>query len=146
MARTEGSRLVARFQSDTKSLRAENREKAAGVIVGQITEKAAKESNEKIEELLTKLETNLEKGDKEEYSKEVLLDQFQEVFNQGLTEWEKAEQEFLTNRAEWEKEAEETTESVEKVWKEAFFTPGISPLYASSRKHTLQIPYFFSTE
>ena len=120
LARTEGSRLVARFQSDTKSLRAENREKAAGVIAGQITEKATKESREKIEELLTKLETNLEKGDKEEYSKEVLLDQFQEVFNQGLTEWEKAEQEFLTNRAEWEKEAEETTESVEKVWKEAY--------------------------
>ena len=28
----------------------------------------------------------------------------------------------------------------------AFLTPGIWPLYASSRKQILQIPYFFSTE
>ena len=28
----------------------------------------------------------------------------------------------------------------------AFFTPGISPLYASSRKQIRQIPYFFNTE
>lgn len=31
-------------------------------------------------------------------------------------------------------------------YQEAFFTPGISPLYASSRKHTRQMPYFFRTE
>ena len=28
------------------------------------------------------------------------------------------------------------------AYQEAFFTPGICPLYANSRKHTLQIPYF----
>ena len=28
----------------------------------------------------------------------------------------------------------------------AFITPGIWPLYANSRKHTLQIPYFLKTE
>ena len=28
----------------------------------------------------------------------------------------------------------------------AFLTPGIWPLYANSRKHTLQIPYFLKTE
>ncbi|MEE1211503.1 MAG: hypothetical protein UHO11_03310, partial [Treponema sp.] len=120
LARAEGSRLVARFQSDTKSLRAEKSEKAAGVIAGRIAEKAAKESNEKIDELLTKIETNLETGEKEGYSNEGLLMQFQEVFNRGLSAWEEAELEFLTNRAEWEKEAEEAYNTSEKVWTEAY--------------------------
>ena len=34
---------------------------------------------------------------------------------------------------------------VKKTYQEAFLTPGISPLYANSRKQIRQMPYFLST-
>ena len=37
-------------------------------------------------------------------------------------------------------------DSAASIYQEAFFTPGIWPLYANSRKQILQIPYFLKTE
>lgn len=119
LARKEGSRLTARYISDTNSLKAEKAAEAAGEIADRIISEAEKESRASVEELFSKIEKEV-KGEEPEGSEGTAAGEIEEAIKKGLNVWKTAEEEYLRSRMEWEAEGNATYEEGMKTWEKAY--------------------------
>ena len=120
LSEKEGSRFLLRFLKDENSLRAKNAGEAASIVAKDLAENAYKETSEEMEILFSQLKKDIESSGTNEVSSESILEQFQNVMKRGLAKWEEAELEFLTDRADWEKNAGLVYQQGNEIWDAAF--------------------------
>ena len=120
LSKKEGSRLVVNFLRDKDSLRASGTEKAAVTIARDISERTSRENSESMESVFAELKKNIEGRTDGDVPAGELLKKFEDSFGRGIAKWEDAELEFLSDRAEWEKNAGEAFAEGHESWEKAF--------------------------
>ncbi|WP_191015135.1 hypothetical protein [Treponema zioleckii] len=120
LSKKEGSRLVVNFLRDKDSLRASGTEKAAATIARDISERTSRENSESMESVFAELKKNIEGRTDGDVPAGELLKKFEDSFGRGIAKWEDAELEFLSDRAEWEKNAGEAFAEGHESWEKAF--------------------------
>ncbi len=122
LSRSEENRLFLEYSKQKKDSSDESQEQTAEILSNILSKTTEEETSIAMEELFNSLETKIEAQKTTDAETQELLSKFKEVFNSGLSLWEKAETDFLIARSEWEENAENVYLESEKLWIKAFET------------------------
>lgn len=117
--------LMDQILYDHNSLKKMSAERAAFAVAQNLAWQVESESGAAVEKLFESLETQAARADADDVrlgqeSKEKWLLQFEAELERGLQKWDRAEEDFLTARAEWEREAENLWANDSQKWQEAW--------------------------
>ncbi len=126
IAQAEGSRIISGMLYDRDSLKYSTSDEAALAIATKLAEETEEAVNQKTEDLMKSLETQLDIPSIENSSQQDFLDEWTEKvmqnIQQGIALWEEAELNLLNERAEWERNAQEIYLENEEAWINAFYS------------------------
>jgi len=114
LAQIEGMKKIGNFLYDRNSLKKITAEEAATLIATNLAQEAISKTSNSIENLFNDLESSDIKDESE------WLQKFQYELQKGLTVWKESELTFLTERAEWERNAENVFINTEIEWNNAY--------------------------
>lgn len=117
--------LMNELLYDHNSLKKMSDEEAAFFVADSLADKIESETEMGMQALFDSMDKNAAAADEQsvcpvDLDKENWLEKFELELQKGLQKWEEAEDDFLTARAEWEREAENVYESQSAKWQEAY--------------------------
>ncbi len=114
--------LMNRLLYDHDSLKKMSDREAAGAIVRNLSDKVDSETKDSMMQVFNDFKKDLELVDKDNLAaiKDVYLTKFRNQLEMGISKWNQAEEDFLKARCEWEREAETSFSSDNKIWADAY--------------------------
>lgn len=122
LSEAEQNRLFLEYSVQKKNNETTTDAQTAEILSNILSKTTEEETSVAMEDLFCSLEKKIEAEKTNDAETQELLSQFKEVFNSGLSVWEKAETDFLIARSEWEEDAENVYLESEKLWIKAFET------------------------
>ncbi|MBO5137401.1 MAG: hypothetical protein J6B81_02765 [Spirochaetaceae bacterium] len=120
----EQNKLLGNLLYDRGSLKRLSATQAAEVIALQLAQEARAESTRATNQVLSKLDTELENNETEDIylTQEKWLEEFRAKMEDALAKWEEAEIQFLASRTQWEQEASQVYLESEEAWLKSYET------------------------
>ena len=119
------NQLMNSLLYDHASLKRQSDQEEALFVAENLARQIELESDASLETLFNSLENearSVDSGDVRAAAGQTWLEQFEREMQRLLTKWDKAEEDFLTCRAQWEAEAESLYTDESLQWQEAYKT------------------------
>ena len=116
LAELSYTRLLVKLNATIKKNAILDAEEAAKAVLQDVVAEATDKINAQMDSLFSSLETQLQNPTDTDFDSDSFLEQFKNLYNQGLDSWAQAEQDFLKDRTDWETNANDTYNEACKVW------------------------------